>query len=160
MGTDPPVGEISQGVSPPGGAADEGHGTKTSTGWDMGVYTHWGSAGNGRAGGDRGVYRPPPEHSRTVHCDSSYHGLVSGGGSESGTAPIQLMVGSSCPVYPGDKGRDAAAEGGRGRGRGRGRGSNNRRAGESRAGKEHPYVVNFDIYKYGSDGYNCDRKKD
>ena len=68
----------------------------------MGVYTNWGGAGNGGAVGDLGVYPPPPEHGRTVHCDSFYHGLVSGGGAESGTAPIQAMVGSVRSGYPED----------------------------------------------------------
>ena len=88
MGTDPLVGEIPQGFPPPGGAADGIHRPQMSTVWDMGIYTHWGSAGNGEAGGDRGVYRLIPEHSCTVNCDSEYHGLVSGGGEESGTVYI------------------------------------------------------------------------
>ena len=71
----------------------------------MGVYTHWGGAENGGAGGDRGVYNPSPEHGRTLHCNSSYHGLVSGGGAEAGTAPIQGMVGVARSGYPGDNGR-------------------------------------------------------
>ena len=70
----------------------------------MGVYTHWGGASNGGTGGDRGVYQPPPEHGRTIHCEPFYHGLVSGGGEESGNAPIQEMMGAAHPVYPGDKG--------------------------------------------------------
>ena len=40
------------------------------------------------------VYRLSPEHGRTIHCDSSYHGLVSCGGAEAGTAPIKAMVGA------------------------------------------------------------------
>ena len=62
-----------------GGAADGGHGYQTSTGWDMSVYTHWDSAINGGTGGDWGEHCPQPEHSRTIHCELSYHGLVSGG---------------------------------------------------------------------------------
>ena len=69
----------------------------------MGVYTHWGSAGNVGAGGDQGVYLPPPEHSHTVHCDLSYLRLVPGGGAESGTAPIQEMAVAARSGYPGDK---------------------------------------------------------
>ena len=83
--------------------ADGGHGPRTSTGWDMGVYTHWGGAVNGGAGGYQGVYCPPPEHGHTVHCNSYYHGLVSIGGAEDRTAPIQAMVVASHYGYPGDK---------------------------------------------------------
>ena len=79
MGPDPPVGEIPRGVSPPGGAADGGHGPQTSAGWDMGVPTHWGGASNGGTGVNRVIYRPLPEHGREIYCDPSYHGLVSGG---------------------------------------------------------------------------------
>ena len=96
----------------------------------MGVYTHWGGAGNGWAGGDRGVYQLPPEHGSTVHYDSSYHGIVSSGRVESGTAPIQAMMGAACSGYPGDKdgacrirgggGDGGGIIGGRGIGRGRG----------------------------------------
>ena len=78
----------------------------------MGVYTHWGGAENGGAGGDRGVYNPSPEHGRTLHCNSSYHGLVSGGGAEAGTAPIQAMLGASYSRYPGDKGGASRKRGG------------------------------------------------
>ena len=60
VGTEPPVVEIPQGLPPLGGAADGGHGPQTSTGWDMGVYIHWGGAGNDGGGGDWGVYPPPP----------------------------------------------------------------------------------------------------
>ena len=91
----------------------------------MGVYTHRGGAGNGGAGGDRGVYHPPPEQGCTVHCNSSYHGLLSGGGAEVGTAPIQAMVGAARSEYPGDNGGRATAKGG-------GRGRRNRR--ENRVG--------------------------
>ena len=59
---------------------DGSHGPQTSTGWDMGVPTHWGGAGNGGGGLYQGVYRPPPEHGHEVHCKSSYHRIVSGGG--------------------------------------------------------------------------------
>ena len=62
------------------------------------------------------IYRPPTEHVRTVHCDSSYHGLVSGGGAEAGNVPIQAMVGASPPGYPGDKGRACRSRGGGGDG--------------------------------------------
>ena len=50
MGNDPPAGEVPRWFPPPGGTADVGHGTQTSTGWDMGVPTNWGGAGNGGAG--------------------------------------------------------------------------------------------------------------
>ena len=59
MGTDSPVGEIPRWFPTPDGAADVRHGTQTSTGWDMSIYTHWGGARNGGDGGDRGVYRLP-----------------------------------------------------------------------------------------------------
>ena len=35
-----------------------------------------------------------------MHCNSSYHGLVSGGGSESGNTTIAEMVGASRSGYP------------------------------------------------------------
>ena len=70
----------------------------------MVVPTHWGGSGNGRTGGDRGIYFPPPEHGCTIYCDSSYHGFVSGGGVESGNSPMQAILGESCLGYPGDKG--------------------------------------------------------
>ena len=76
VGTEPPVGEIPQGFPPPDGAVDGGYGPQTSTGWDMGVYTHWVGAGNGGAGGYQGVYRLPLEHGLTLYCGSYYHGLV------------------------------------------------------------------------------------
>ena len=93
MVNDPPFGESYRGFPPPGGAADGGHVPQTSTVWDIGVYAHWGRAGNCGAGVDHSVYCPPPEHDCTVHCDLSYHGLVSGGGAEAGTAPIQEVAG-------------------------------------------------------------------
>ena len=39
-GYDPPVGEIPQGVSPPGGATDGRYVTQTSEGWDVGISNH------------------------------------------------------------------------------------------------------------------------
>ena len=92
MGSDPPVGEGPRGVSPPGVEADGGHGTQTSTGWDMGVPTHWCGAVNVGAGLDWCVYLLPPEHGCTIHFDSSYHVLVYGGTAEDGNEPIQVMV--------------------------------------------------------------------
>ena len=65
----------------------------------------WVCAGNGVAGGYWCLYCPLPEHGCTVHCDFSYNGLVSGGGAEAGTAPIQAMVVESRSVYPGDRDR-------------------------------------------------------
>ena len=76
-------------------------------GWTP-AYTHWGGAGDGGVGEERGVYHPPPEHSRTIHCASSYHELVSGGGTEDGTTPLQAMVVAARPGYPGDKGRSCS----------------------------------------------------
>ena len=49
MGTEPPVVESPQGFTQPVGVSDGGHGPQKSTGWYMGVYTHWGGAGNGGA---------------------------------------------------------------------------------------------------------------
>ena len=118
-GNDPLNGEGPQGFPPPGGTVDGGHETQTSTGGDMGVPTHWGGAGNGGAGQDGGVYRPPPEHSRTIHYDSSYHGLVSGGRAEARTATIKAMVGEACSGYPRDNSGACSSRGGEGdRGRG------------------------------------------
>ena len=70
----------------------------------MGIYTHWGGAGNGAAGVNWGVYRPPTEQGRTVHWKSYYHGILSSGGAEARTAPIQAMVGGARSGYPGYKG--------------------------------------------------------
>ena len=56
----PPVGESPQGFPLPDSAAGGGHGTQTSTGWDMGVYTDWGGAGNGGTGVDQGIYHSLP----------------------------------------------------------------------------------------------------
>ena len=47
VGTDPLSGETPAGFPPPGGMSDDGHGPQKSTGWDMGVPTHWDGAGNG-----------------------------------------------------------------------------------------------------------------
>ena len=67
----------------------------------MGVYTHvppcW-------AGGDQGLYHPPPEHGCTVNFNLSCNAIVYGGGAEFGTAPIQATVGASCSIYLGDMG--------------------------------------------------------
>ena len=89
---------------PPGGETPRQYVSQTSKGWYMVVSTHWCGSENGRTGGDRGIYCPPPEHGCTIYCDSSYHGFVSGGGVESGNSPIQAMLGASCLGYPGDKG--------------------------------------------------------
>ena len=48
----------------------------------MVVPTHWDGSGNGGTGGDRVIYRPLPEYGSTINCDSSYHGLVPGGGAD------------------------------------------------------------------------------
>ena len=69
------------------------------------VYTHWGGAGNGGAGGDQDISFPQPEHRHSVKFNLSYHELVSRGGVEAGTTPIQQIVGEACPGYPGDKGK-------------------------------------------------------
>ena len=95
VGPDPQVGEIPQGVSSPGGASDGGNGNQTLAGRDVGIPTHWSGAVNGGTGGDRGIYLPPPEHGRAIQCEPSYHGIVFGGRSEAGNAPIQVMVGAA-----------------------------------------------------------------
>ena len=59
----------------------------------MGISIHGGGAGNDGTIRDQGVYLPPPEHGRTIHCDSSYHGIVSGSGAEAGGAALAEMVG-------------------------------------------------------------------
>ena len=98
----------------------------------MGVYNHWGGAGNGGAVEEWGVYCPLPEHGRTVHCDSSYHGIVSGIGVEDGTATIQAMVVSASYVYKGDKSGACSNGGGGGDGYGRLRGIWRWRVGKGR----------------------------
>ena len=103
VSSEPPVGEIPQGVSPRVLKANGGHGPQTSAMWYMSVPTHWGGASNVGTGGDWGIYFPPPEHGCTIHFDSSYHILVSGGGSEAGNVPIQATVGADRPEYPGYK---------------------------------------------------------
>ena len=70
----------------------------------MGVCNHWGGTVNVRAGGDRVVYHVTPEKNHIIHCDSSYHELMSGTILESETVPFQKMAGASRPVYPMDKG--------------------------------------------------------
>ena len=47
LGTYPPGVEGSRGFPPPVSTADGRYGPQTSTGWDIGVPTHWGGAGNG-----------------------------------------------------------------------------------------------------------------
>ena len=70
IGNDPQSGEGPRGFPPPGGTADGGHGTQMSMGWDMGVPTHWGSAGNGECGCYQGLYYPLLEHGRTQVVNS------------------------------------------------------------------------------------------
>ena len=108
------VRESPQWFPPPGGTSDGGHGPQTSTGWYMGVPNHWDGAVNGGAGREWGAYRPPPEHGRTIHRNSSYHGLVSGGGAEAGTATIQAMVVAACSGYRRDKSGACSSGGGGG----------------------------------------------
>ena len=102
------------GLPPRGSPADFGHGPRTPIERDMGISTHWGGAGDGGTRRDRGVYRPPPEYDRTIHCDSSYCGLVSGGGAEAGYAALVEMVGSARSRYPrGKSGACGSGDGGR-----------------------------------------------
>ena len=91
MISDPLAGESPQGVLPLGGAADGWHGNQTSEGWDVGVPTHWGRAGNAGTGVDKVLYCLLPEHCHAIHCDTNNHGIVFGGGAESKNAPIQVM---------------------------------------------------------------------
>ena len=51
-----------------------------------------------------------------IHCDSSYRELVSGVGAESGTAPIQEMVGAARSGCPRDKSGACSSGGGGGGG--------------------------------------------
>ena len=88
MVPDPLVGEISLGVSPPGGAEDVSHGSQTLVVRYVSVPTYWVGAGNGGNGGDRGIYGLPPEHRRVIHCNPSYPRLVFGGRAESGNVLI------------------------------------------------------------------------
>ena len=39
-----------------------------------------------------GIYCPPPEHGRAIHCDLSYHKIVFGGRVETINAPIQAIM--------------------------------------------------------------------
>ena len=103
MVTDPPGGEIPRGFPPPVGTVDDGNGPQTSMGWYMDVPTHCVGAGNGIDGCYWVVYCPPPEHGCKEHCNSSYRGIVSDGGAESGTANSKAVVGATRSVYPGDK---------------------------------------------------------
>ena len=88
MGSDPPIVEISRWVSPPGGAADGGHGPKNSAGQDVGVLTHLGGAGNGGAIGYQVIYILLIEHGCAIHYNLSYHELVFGGGEEASNRHI------------------------------------------------------------------------
>ena len=97
-----------------GGTAGGGYGTQTLAGWEVGVPTHWSGAGNGGIGGDRDIYFLSPEHSHAINCDPYYHGLVFGGGADTGNAPTQAMVGTSRPEYHGDQGGAGIRGGGGG----------------------------------------------
>ena len=58
----------------------------------------------------------PTEHGRTIHCDSSFHGHVSGGRVEAGDEALAEMSGTSCSRYPRDKsGALHSGDGGRDR---------------------------------------------
>ena len=94
------------------------HGTQTSTVWAMGVPTHFPGGGNSGAGLDRGVYRPPPEHGCTIHCNSSYHDLMYSGKAEYVTETIKSIVGASPSGYPSYKSGTCSSGGGRGYGGG------------------------------------------
>ena len=66
-------------IPPHGGLQTDGEATTEKTGWDVCVTPDGGyDCGGGHAeGGD--LCHPPPEHSRTVHCDRAHFGPVSGG---------------------------------------------------------------------------------
>ena len=68
-------------------------------------------------GGDLDIYCPPPEHVCTIHSNSSYHGLVSGGGAEAGNVSIHSMAGAARPGYPSNKRGGCSSGGGRIQGR-------------------------------------------
>ena len=69
----------------------------------MGIYNHWGGAGDSGTRRYQGVYCPSLEHGRTIHCESSYHRLVSGGGEEAGDEYLTDMAVAACSRYPMDK---------------------------------------------------------
>ena len=86
---DPPAGEV--------------HGNWTPIEREMDISNHWHRAGNDGNRRDQGVYRPSQKHGFTIHCDSYYHGLVSGGGAESGDVALAEMVGAVRSIYTRDK---------------------------------------------------------
>ena len=114
MGSDPPAGEGPHGLPPPGGPADGEHGPQTPIEREMDISDHWGGAGDSGTIRDQGLNRPPLEHIRTIHCDSSYHGLMFVGGSEAGDVALVEIVGASCSRYPMDEsGARGSRDGGR-----------------------------------------------
>ena len=80
MSVEPLDREFPCGIPPLVNIADGGHGPQTPTERYMVITTHWVGAGDGGLRIDWVLYRLPSEHGHTIHCDLSYHGLVSGGG--------------------------------------------------------------------------------
>ena len=103
MGGGPPDGEGPRGLAPLEVTVDGRHSPQTPIERNMIMSTHWGSADAGMNKRDQGLYCPPPEHSDTIRCDFSYHGLVSGGKAEFRDAALAKMVGSAFSGYPRDK---------------------------------------------------------
>ena len=54
-------------------------------------------------GPDWGEYFPPPENGRTINCNFSHHGMVSGGGAEARNETLAEMVGAFHYIYPRDR---------------------------------------------------------
>ena len=71
--------------------------------WNMGISTLWGGASDDGNRIDWGLYCSLPEHGHTIHCNSSYHVLVSGGKSEDKDAAIAEVMGADLSRYPMDK---------------------------------------------------------
>ena len=86
------------------------------TGWDMGVYTHWGAAiCNGGYGGESGRISPAAHNTVVQYIATRpIMDLCQFGGAEVGTEPIQTMVGEARSGYPGDKGGACSSGGGGG----------------------------------------------
>ena len=89
---EPPAGESPHRLPPPGRPADVRHGPLTPIDPDMGISTIWGGSGNGGTRRDQGVYCPPQEHGRKIHCNLSQHGLVSCGRAEARDKALVEMV--------------------------------------------------------------------
>ena len=69
----------------------------------MGISTHWGGADDSGTIINWGVYCPLKERSIIIHYNYSYHGLVSGGGAETGYADLSEIVRAGHSIYTRDK---------------------------------------------------------